>query len=122
MQRWCPRRGGTQTKPRSLGTIEARPPSCPVGKLLPNQNDLISKPTPSYSSLVVALLSLYEPVLMESGQPSSKHLAGPLNYVSNKNQLLTRREPLKRATPRIKLHIPLIKLIKKDQVCYSTAT
>ena len=36
-----------------------------------------------------------------------------------------RREPLKhrsqRATPRIKLHIPLIKLIKKDQVCYSTA-
>ena len=34
-----------------------------------------------------------------------------------KNQLLTRREPLKptqRATPRIKLHKPLIKLIKKD--------
>ena len=35
--------------------------------------------------------------------------------------ILTRREPLKRATPRIKLHIPLIKLIKKDQVCYSAA-
>src|SRR6185369_1324007 len=33
--------------------------------------------------------------------------------------ILTRREPLKRATLRIKLHIPLIKLIKKDQVCYS---
>ena len=48
---------GTQTKPRSLGTIEARLPSCPVGKLLPNQNDLISKPRPSHSSLVVALLS-----------------------------------------------------------------
>ena len=33
-----------------------------------------------------------------------------------------RREPLKRATLRIKLHIPLIKLIKKrDQVCYSVA-
>src|SRR6185503_11851015 len=32
-----------------------------------------------------------------------------------------RGEPLKRATPRIKLHIPLIKLIKKDQVCYSAA-
>ena len=32
-----------------------------------------------------------------------------------------RREPLKRAAPRIKLHIPLIKLIKKDQVCYSAA-
>ena len=58
---------------------------------------------------------------MESGQPSTKHRAGPLNHVSNKNQFLTRREPLKRATPRIKLHILLIKLIKKDQVCYSVA-
>ena len=28
--------------------------------------------------------------------------------------ILTGREPLKRATPRIKLHIPLIKLIKKE--------
>ena len=45
----------------------------------------------------------------------------PLNHVSTKNHILTRREPLKRATPRIKLHISLIKLIKKDQVCYSTA-
>src|SRR6185503_6517886 len=35
--------------------------------------------------------------------------------------ILTRREPLKRATPRIMLHMPLIKLIKKDQVCYSAA-
>ena len=35
--------------------------------------------------------------------------------------ILTRREPLKRAL-RIKLHIPLIKLIKKDQVCYSAAS
>ena len=35
--------------------------------------------------------------------------------------ILTRREPLKRATLRIKLHIPLIKLIKKDHVCYSAA-
>src|SRR6185369_8604423 len=34
---------------------------------------------------------------------------------------ITRRGPLKRATLRIKLHIPLIKLIKKDQVCYSAA-
>ena len=33
--------------------------------------------------------------------------------------ILTRREPLKWATPRIKLHIPLIKLTKKDQVCYN---
>ena len=57
---------------------------------------------------------------MESGQPGSKHCAGPLNHVSNKT-ILTRREPLKRATLRIKLHIPLIKLIKKDQVCYSAA-
>ena len=58
---------------------------------------------------------------MESGQPSTKHRAGPLNHVYKKNQFLTRREPLKRATPRIKLHIPSIKLIKKDQVCYSVA-
>ena len=28
----------TQTKPRSAGTIEARPPSCPVDKLLPKIN------------------------------------------------------------------------------------
>ena len=28
--------------------------------------------------------------------------------------ILMRREPLKRDTPKIKLHIPLIKLIKKD--------
>ena len=39
--------------------------------------------------------------------------------------ILTRREPPKheaqRATPRIKLHKPLIKLIKKDQGCYSVA-
>jgi hypothetical protein len=47
----------TQTKPRSAGTIEAHPSSCPVGKLLPNQNDLISKPRLSHFSLVVALLS-----------------------------------------------------------------
>ena len=36
-------------------------------------------------------------------------------------RILTRREPLKQATLRIKLHISLIKLIKKDQVCYSVA-
>ena len=53
---------------------------------------------------------------------STKHSASPLNQVSRKNQFLTRREPLKRATPRIKLHLPLIKLIKKDQVCYSAVT
>ena len=35
--------------------------------------------------------------------------------------ILMRREPLKRGTPIIKLRIPLIKLIKKDQVCYSAA-
>jgi hypothetical protein len=57
-------------------------------------------------------LSLYEPVLMESGQPSTKHRAGPLNHVSIKH-ILMRREPLKhtaqRATLRIKLRIPLLK-------------
>jgi hypothetical protein len=46
-----------QTKPRSVRAIEADHPSCPVGKLLPNQNDLISKLRPSHSSLVVAWLS-----------------------------------------------------------------
>ena len=40
-----------------------------------------------------------------------------MNY--HKNQFLTR--PSMFLTPRIKLHIPLIKLIKKDQVCYSAA-
>ena len=35
-----------------------------------------------YQGLV--LQSLYEPVLMESGQPSTKHHVGPLNHVSNK--------------------------------------
>jgi hypothetical protein len=39
------------------GTIEAYHPSCLVGKLLPNQNDLISKSRTSHSSLVVARLS-----------------------------------------------------------------
>ena len=61
---------------------------------------------------------------MENGQLSTKHRAGPLNHVSTK-YILTRREPPKheaqRATPRIKLHKSLIKLIKKDQVCYSAA-
>jgi hypothetical protein len=39
------------------GTIEAYHPTCPAGKLLPNQNDLISKSRLSHSSLVVARLS-----------------------------------------------------------------
>ena len=51
---------------------------------------------------------------MESGQPSTKHRAGPPKPCFYKNQILTRREPLKQATPRIKLHILLINLIKKD--------
>jgi hypothetical protein len=46
-----------QTKPHSARAIEAYHPSCPAGKLLPNQNDLINKPRPSHSSLVVARLS-----------------------------------------------------------------
>jgi hypothetical protein len=33
-------------------------------------------------------LSLYEPVLMESSQPSTKHRAGPLNQVSNKTSFI----------------------------------
>jgi hypothetical protein len=46
-----------QTKPRSARAIEAYHPSCPAGKLLPNQNDLINKPRLSHSSLVVVRLS-----------------------------------------------------------------
>jgi hypothetical protein len=46
-----------QTKPRSVRAIEAYHPSCPAGKLLPNQNDLTNKPRLSHSSLVVAWLS-----------------------------------------------------------------
>jgi hypothetical protein len=46
-----------QAKPRSARAIEAYHPSCPAGKFLPNQNDLISKSRPSHSSLVVARLS-----------------------------------------------------------------
>jgi hypothetical protein len=45
-----------QTKHRSARAIEAYHPSCPTGKLLPNQNDQISKPRQSHSSLVVARL------------------------------------------------------------------
>jgi hypothetical protein len=71
-------------------------------------------------------LSLYEPVLMESGQPSTKHRAGLLNHVSNKNIFLRTHKPLKhtaqRVSSRIKLHKIINKLIKKDQVCYSAAT
>ena len=69
---------------------------------------------------MVALLSqvqLYEPVLMESGQPGSKHRAGPLNHVSIK-PILTRSEPLKpHRVPLSELNSskPLVKLIKKDQ-------
>jgi hypothetical protein len=61
--------------------MEAYHSSCLAGKLLPNQNALISKSKPSHSSLVVARLSQ---VLRESGQPSTKHRAGLLNQVSNK--------------------------------------
>jgi hypothetical protein len=46
-----------QTKPHSARAIEAYHPSCPASKLLPNQNDLINKPSPSHSSLVVVRLS-----------------------------------------------------------------
>ena len=50
--------------------------------------------------------------------PGSKHRAGPLNHVSNKNQFLTRSEKLKpHRVPLSELSSskPLIKLIKKDQ-------
>src|SRR6185312_8798047 len=55
---------------------------------------------------------------MESGQPSTKHRAGPLNHVSKKKHLLTRSEPLKpHRVPLSELSSSktLINLIKKDQ-------
>ena len=114
-----------QTRQLSMRAIEAYHP-CPAGKLLQTKKTkLVSqdRPIPVLWLRGCPRLLLYEPILRESGQPSTKHRAGPLNHVSRKKPILTRREPLKhisqRATPRIKLHIPLIKLIKKDQVCYS---
>jgi hypothetical protein len=77
-----------QTKPRSARAIEAYHPSCAAGKLLPNQNDLIrsqDRPIPVLWLRGYPRLSLYELVLMESDQPSTKHRAGPLSHVSNKN-------------------------------------
>ena len=60
---------------------------------------------------------------MESGQPGSKHRTGPLDHVSNKTKFNDKwaTQATQSATLRIKLHLPLIKLIKKDQVCYSAA-
>ena len=56
---------------------------------------------------------------MESGQPNTKHRAGPLNQVSRKKHVLRRRKPLKyraeRVTLRIKLHKTINNLIKKEQ-------
>ena len=54
---------------------------------------------------------------MDSGQPGSKHRAGPLNYVSNKTNFNEKwaTQATQRATFRIELHIPLINLNKKDQ-------
>jgi hypothetical protein len=77
-----------QTKPEEQGPLKLTTPLAHVGKLLPNQNDLISKSRPLIPVLWLRgcpRLSLYEPVLMESGQPSTKHRAGPLNQISNKN-------------------------------------
>jgi hypothetical protein len=56
-----PTSGGTrhtaQTKPEEQGPLKLTTPLAHAGKLLPNQNDLISKSRPSHSSLVVARLS-----------------------------------------------------------------
>jgi hypothetical protein len=56
-----PTSGGTRhtalTKPEELGPLKLTTPLAHVGKLLPDQHDLISKSRPSHSSLVVARLS-----------------------------------------------------------------
>jgi hypothetical protein len=46
-----------QTKPEEQRPLKLTTPLAHAGKLLPNQNDLISKSRPSHSSLVVARLS-----------------------------------------------------------------
>ena len=56
---------------------------------------------------------------MESGQPSTKHRAGPLNHVLTKHILRTHKP--QRVGSRIKLHKNINNLIKKDHVCYSAA-
>ena len=58
---------------------------------------------------------------MESGQSSSKHRAGPLNHVSNKTNFKRDVSPSNGPLSEIKLHIPLIKLIKRTIMCYSVA-
>ena len=55
--------------------------------------------------VVLSSLSLYEPVLMESGQPSTKHRASPPKPCFYKNHILTRREPLKHEAQRATLKI-----------------
>jgi hypothetical protein len=46
-----------QIKLEEQGPLKLTTPLAHAGKLLPNQNDLISKSRPSHSSLVVAQLS-----------------------------------------------------------------
>jgi hypothetical protein len=46
-----------QTKPEEQGPLKLTNPLAHAGKLLPNQNNLISRSRPSHSSLVVARLS-----------------------------------------------------------------
>jgi len=53
-----------QTRPHTMRAIEAYYPSCPAGKLLSNQKDLISKPRPSHSYLVVARFSQVVALMM----------------------------------------------------------
>jgi hypothetical protein len=46
-----------QTKPEEQRPLKLTTPLAHAGKLLPNQNDLISKSRPFHSSLVVTRLS-----------------------------------------------------------------
>jgi hypothetical protein len=104
-----------QTKPEEQGPLKLTTPLAPqVSYSQTKMPQLVSqdRPIPILWLRGCPRLSLYELVLMESDQPSTKHRASPLNHVSIKH-ILTRREPLKhtaqRATLKIKLHIPLIK-------------
>jgi hypothetical protein len=77
-----------QTKPEEQGPLKLTTPLAPqVSYSQTKMPYLVSqdRPIPILWLHGCPRLSLYELVLRESGQPSTKRHAGPLNHVSNKN-------------------------------------
>src|SRR6185295_18919643 len=58
---------------------------------------------------------------MQSGQPGSKHRAGPLNHVSNKTNFKRDVSPSNGPLSELNSSKPLIKLLKRTIMCYSAA-